>query len=317
MRSRRRRVLPLACMGAVSAACAATRPASVAPRGFDDPPGAPTNVAAIQADASADAHGRTAPATDLESETERLARAAQNPVAAMYSLPFQYNASFRVGPRDQIQHLLNVQPVIPISLNENWNLISRSILPIMGQPDPAEGDHENGIGDLQETLFLSPAQPSKLIWGVGPVVVAPTASDDLLGSGKWSAGPSAVALTMDGPWVVGALVQNVWDFDGLRSRRSVNQFLLQPIVNYNMAGGWYLVSSPIITADWQTELGRDVWTVPVGGGVGRIMKICDQAVNVSLQAYYDVAHPTDGPGWSLRLQFTLLFPRDSPKKDAK
>ena len=142
-----------------------------------------------------------------ESETE-LAKKTQNPVADLISVPFQSNFNFGVGPRDALLYILNVQPVIPIRLTEDWNLITRTIMPIISQGSPAPGiDHVGGLGDINPSLFLSPSKPGKLIWGVGPTFTLPTASNRLLGSGKWSAGPTGVVLVMQGPWVYGALVE--------------------------------------------------------------------------------------------------------------
>ncbi|HSN57565.1 MAG TPA: hypothetical protein VLT32_23040, partial [Candidatus Sulfomarinibacteraceae bacterium] len=143
-----------------------------------------------------------------------LARAAQNPVAAMISLPFQNNTTFDYGPDDDVQNVLNIQPVWPFSLNAKWNLISRTIAPVISQPDLPGIDGAFGLGDVNETLFFSPAQPGKVIWGVGPTFTLPTATDDVLGAGKWGAGLGMVALTMPGRWVLGVLVTNQWSFAG-------------------------------------------------------------------------------------------------------
>ena len=164
-----------------------------------------------------------------EDATE-LAKKTQNPVADLISIPFQNNFNFGVGPKNVTQYVLNVQPVIPFKLTEEWNLITRTILPIINQPSPADGIQSNfGVGDLNPTLFLSPAKPGALIWGVGPTFTVPTATDTALGSGKWSMGPAAVVLTMQGPWVVGALANQQWSFAGDSDRRSVSQMLIQPL----------------------------------------------------------------------------------------
>ena len=223
-----------------------------------------------------------------------LAQAAQNPVANMISLPLQNNTNFGVGPGDDTQNILNIQPVIPVSLSENWNLITRTIAPVIYQPEMVPGTgSEFGLGDINATLFFSPAKPGKLIWGLGPVFSFPTATDDVLGTDKWSAGPSAVALTINGPWVIGGLASNLWSFAGDDDRADVNQFLFQYFINYNMADGWYLSSAPIITANWEADSGNQ-WTIPFGGGVGKIFKIGKQAMNAQMQAFYNVEKPDDG-----------------------
>jgi hypothetical protein len=240
---------------------------------------------------------------------EALAKAAQNPVANMISFPIQNNMNFGFGPESKMQNIMNIQPVVPLKLNENWNLITRTIMPIVWQPELAPGiGPESGLGDIQFTAFLSPAKAEGFIWGVGPVFQFPSATDDLLGTGKFTIGPSAVGLYIKGPWVVGALVQNVWSYAGDSDRKHVNQFLLQPFVNYNFKHGWYLTSAPIMTIDW-TASGDDMWTVPVGGGVGKILRIGKLPVNISTQAYYNVATPKYGADWQLRLQMQFLFPR--------
>ena len=238
-----------------------------------------------------------------------LAKKTQNPVADLISVPFQNNVNFGVGPHDDVQYILNIQPVIPFKLTEDWNLISRTIVPLIYQPELAPGVGEVfGLGDIQESLFLSPAKPGKVIWGLGPIFQFPTATDDSLGQGKWGAGPTAVALTVHGPWVLGALVNNVWSFAGDSDRRDVNQMLLQPFVNYNLPDAWYVVTAPIITADWEAE-SDDRWTVPIGAGVGKIVRLGKLPVNAQASAYYNVVRPDNAAEWQLRIQIQLLFPR--------
>jgi hypothetical protein len=247
-----------------------------------------------------------------------LAKAAQNPVAAMISLPFQNNTFFGAGPDGDTANVLNIQPVVPITLG-GWNVISRTIAPIIyvpdlvtgiadGADDPQGDDGSFGLGDINQSFYFSPADAGPVIWGIGPSLTIPTATDDSIGSEKWSAGPAAVALTMPGNWVVGSLVRQLWSFAGDGGRQDVNQTLIQPFVNYNFPGGWYAVSSPVITANWEAD-GDDTWTVPVGGGVGKIFKVGGQAMNTQLQAFYNVEHPEFGPDWSIRFQLQFLFPK--------
>jgi hypothetical protein len=240
-------------------------------------------------------------------QTENLAKTAQNPIGNMISLPFQNNMNFGVGPDDRVQDVLNIQPVIPFSLGDDWNLITRSILPVISQPAPGD-DRTDGIGDLNVTGFFSPSAPGDLIWGVGPVLVFPTASDDVLGAEKYSAGVSVVGLTMPGNWVVGGLVSNVWSYAGDDDREDVNAFLFQYFINYNFASGWYLTSAPIMTADWEAP-SSDRWTVPLGGGVGKIVRFGKQPVNINSQIFYNVEKPRGGPDWQWRFQFQLMFPK--------
>ena len=247
----------------------------------------------------------TAAAQDDKAE---LARAAQNPLASMISLPFQNNFNFGLGPHDRTQYLLNIQPVIPIRLSDSWNLINRTIVPVLYQPDIyAEQGSTGGVGDIQTSFFLSPARPGRLIWGVGPIFQFPSATNAMLGQGQWGLGPTFVALTMQGPWVVGGLVNNVWSVGGQEARPDVNQFLFQYFINYNMPEGWYITATPILTANWKAAEGEE-WTVPFGGGFGKIFRLGKLPVNGSATVYYNAVRPTDAADWSLRLQLTFMFP---------
>jgi hypothetical protein len=242
--------------------------------------------------------------------TEELQKAVQNPVASLTSVPFQNNINFGNGPYDRTQNILNIQPVVPFKLSESVMLITRTIFPVIIQPDlntPNEGAF--GLGDTNPTFFFSPAKPSKLIWGMGPAFVLPTATDRTLGAGKWSAGPAVVALAQPGKWTVGALVNNVWSFAGQKRRPAVNSMTLQYFVNRNFSGGWYIVSSPILNANWRAADG-DKWLVPFGAGFGRVTRIGAAPVNWQVAAYANVIRPDTLPSarWQLRLQLALLYP---------
>jgi hypothetical protein len=165
----------------------------------------------------------------------------------------------------------------------------------------------NGLGDINFTAFFSPSEAAKLTWGVGPTLIMPTATDDTLGADKWSGGLAAIALTMPGNWVVGGLVSNVWSFAG-SGDNDVNFFTFQYFINYNLPNGWYLTSAPIITANWEAESGQQ-WTVPFGGGFGKIMKWGKQPVNAQLSAYNNVESPDNGADWQFRVQLQFLFPK--------
>lgn len=251
--------------------------------------------------------GSTAPKPDAASSESELARKAQNPIANMISFPFQNNMNFGIGETEGIQNAFLIQPVVPAALTKKINLITRVIVPIVRQPVGTD-DARTGLGDINASFFLSPSEAGKVIWGAGPIVQLRTATDDYLGTGKWGAGPTAVALTMRGPWVVGLLVNNVWSFAGESSRSDVNLFTLQYFINYNLKKGWYFSSAPILTANWRADSGQQ-WTVPFGGGGGRTFLIGNQAFNASVQAFANAWHPEQGTIWTLRLQFTLLFPR--------
>jgi opacity protein-like surface antigen len=239
--------------------------------------------------------------------SEELAKKSQNPIADMVSVPFQSNTNFNSGPFNRTQEILNIQPVVPLHLNEDWNVISRTIIPLISQPDPLLDSNTNGVGDITQSLFLSPAHPGALIWGVGPVFTVPAANDPILGTGKFLFGPTAVFLTTPGHWVLGVLLNNQWSVGGNSLRPPVNTFLAQPFVNYNMAHGWYLTTAPVITSNWLAASGQQ-WTVPIGGGFGRVFRVGDQPVNASLSGYYNAIHPTGTSDWQLRVQVSLLYP---------
>jgi len=241
-----------------------------------------------------------------EPETEALAKAAQNPVADMISIPFQDNIGLGYGPGNKdTQNVLNIQPVIPLHITENWNLITRTILPIVTQPSFSGGSSTTGLGNLSVTAFLSPRSPGALTWGVGPVATFPTATSPSLGSqSTWGLGPSAVALAMPGNWVVGVLVSQVWSVAGA----SASQMLIQYFVNYNFTeSGWYLTASPILTADWNAASGQK-WVVPFGAGGGKIFRIGKLPFNGNVSAYYNAVRPDIGPEWTLRVQLAILLP---------
>ncbi len=246
---------------------------------------------------------------------EDLAAKTQNPVGAMYSLPFKF--TFDYGAENGEATFLNIQPVIPVTIGD-WNLINRVIMPLIHTPglvtgtpeipNPVQGDGATGLGDINYSVFLSPADPGKIIWGVGPSLMMNTATDDQLGSGKWSAGPTAVVLIQPKPWTIGLLGRQLWSFAGDSDRASVNQLLLEPFVNYNLDNGWYLITDMILTANWQVE-SSNRWTIPLGGGVGKMFAIGSQKMNTKLEAYYNVQKPDGAPDWTMSWTLQFLFPR--------
>ena len=240
-----------------------------------------------------------------EQDTEALAKAAQNPVADMISIPFQDDIGFGYGPGNKdTQNVLNIQPVIPLHVTEDWNVITRTILPVVTQPSFTGGSATTGLGDLTVTAFLSPAKPGGVIWGVGPVASFPTATSPLTGSqSTWGLGPSAVALAMPGHWVLGVLVNQI--LVGGRSEREPDA---PPVLReLQLRGGWYLTTSPILTADWNAAAGQQ-WVVPFGAGGGKIFRIGKLPFNGNVSAYYNAVRPDVGPEWTLRVQLALLLP---------
>jgi len=242
--------------------------------------------------------------------TDALRKAAQNPIASLISVPVQNNNNFNIGPDSRAQDILNIQPVIPARMSANWNLITRIITPIIYQPTVSRPVNQGayGFGDLNPSFFLSPAKAHKIIWGVGAALVLPTATNSVLGQGKWSMGPSLVVLAQPGKWTVGALVNNVFSFAGQSSRADVNQMLFQYFVNYNLKKGYYITWQPTLTANWEAINGGR-WVVPFGGGIGRIMKLGFQPVNLTGQFYGNAVHPPGASPWGMRLQIAFLFPK--------
>jgi hypothetical protein len=235
-----------------------------------------------------------------------LAKQTQNPVANLISIPFQDNIGFIYGPDHKTQNVLNIQPVIPISLTPDWNMITRTILPVISNPWPQPAQ---GIGDILATAFFSPVGSKKFIWGAGPALSMPSGSETALTSGQWAAGPSVVALTMQKEWVVGALVNNVWSFAGHDDRAATSAMTLQPFINYNLPKGAYLTTGPIMTANWKATQSSNRWTVPAGAGIGKLWFVGKLPVNTTVQYYNNIIRPDYGPLWTLRAQVQILLPK--------
>ena len=239
-----------------------------------------------------------------QTDEAELAKATQNPLAAMYSLPFQNNTTYGYGAFERPQNVLNIQPVLPFSISEKLNFINRIILPVITQPSSIEDKSTTGTGDISWSAWLSPSIPGKIIWGLGPVMQIPTASSSEFGSGEFGIGPSFVALTMIDKWVAGIVTNNVWTFGD----KSENKFIFQYFINYNLPDAWYIVSAPILTANWNA-VSDQRWIVPFGGGVGKVFKIGKLPINLNAQMYYNVVKP-DGVGdWQSRIQLQFLFPK--------
>lgn len=268
-------------------------------------------LASLSAGASAQSSPPAQPAGSEGTSATELAKKLQNPIGDLYSFPFQNSTNFRYGPNRGTQNILNIQPVIPIHINQDWNVITRTILPLIWQPSLQPGRSVPfGTGSATFSAFLSPSRPvDGWLWGVGPVIQLPTASDSSLGSNVWGGGPTGVLVYMKGPWVAGVLANNVWSFGGRPGPGGTryNTFLAQPFLNYNFGEGWYVGTSPIITANWLTA-GDKAWTLPLGAQVGRVIKIGGKLpVNLTLGAYYNALRPEYGSTWQLRSQVTLIF----------
>jgi hypothetical protein len=242
-------------------------------------------------------------------ESSEIAKQAQNPIASLVSVPLENDFNPHTGVDKEDSYVFEMKPVIPFRLSDNWALITRTIIPVIQVPDLAPGvSGTSGLGDIQESLFLSPAKAGPVIWGAGPVISFPTATQSILGTKKLSVGPTVVVLRIQGHWLFGSLVQNLFSVAGPSARKDVNQMLMQPFVNYNLPHKWYLTSSPIITANWEAR-SSERWVVPVGGGVGKIVHFGKLPVNVYTQFFRNVQRPDGTSSWSARFQMQFLFPK--------
>jgi hypothetical protein len=246
---------------------------------------------------------------NAEMSAEELAKLAQNPIGNLVSVPFQNNTNLNFGSEMGTQNILDIQPVIPLSVDKDWNIITRTIVPVISMPalGPDIGS-VHGIGDTVLSAFLSPANPGHLIWGIGPVIQLPTNSNAELGNKNVGVGPTIVVLHLehDDPWVYGVLANNIWSATSSKQGGAYNNGLIQPFVNYNFNGG-YLLSGPVLTVNWKAS--GQQWTVPLGGGVGKIFHLGKLPVNTSVDAYYNVIRPDFQANWQIRAQVQLMFPK--------
>lgn len=240
---------------------------------------------------------------------EELAKQLANPIASLISVPIQFNYDTNMGSEDDGNRLLiNIQPVIPIEINEDWNLISRTILPVINQKNVIPEEDHFGTGDVVQSLFFSPkaASESGWIWGVGPVFLLPTASNDSLGLEKFGIGPTGVALKQDGPWTYGALVNHIWSVSGDSKRSDVSTTFLQPFFSYTTPGATTFSINTESAYDWKNE----EWSVPINATVGQVLNIGKQLVNLSAGVRYWADSPDNAPeGFGVRVMCTFLFPK--------
>lgn len=253
-------------------------------------------------------------ATAAPPSSSDLAKKLANPISDLVSIPFQFNWDGGVGPNDDLRFLINVQPVLPMSVSEKWNVIGRFILPVLSQPSLVPGcEPRFGTGDIALSLFFSPKEGG-VIWGVGPVFSLPTTTDPALGSGQWSAGPTAIVLKQKGAWTFGALAYQMWSFaaTGDVEREAVDQTFLQPFVCYTSKSGATLTLSSETTANWDKE-SDERWTVPLILQASKVTRLGPFPFSMALGGGWYVEDPGAGPKWKLRMSFTVLLPRASPR----
>ena len=240
-----------------------------------------------------------------------LAKASQNPVSDLVSLPVQFNFFSGGDLHDRSLYNLNLQPVFPMPIGRDWSVISRTIVPYLSSPMPAA--RISGLGDIQQQFFLTESAPGQLIWGAGPMFSFPTATNDLARTGAWGLGPAVVALRNVDPFLAGFLLTQVWTFASYQNERpNISVMNLQPFVNLNLANGWTIVTAPIIIGDWSAPDGEQ-WTIPIGGGFSKVTAIGSQPLNLSVQYYHNIANPrpTGTGSDQLKLVVSLLFPKTS------
>lgn len=239
---------------------------------------------------------------------EELAKKLANPVASLISVPFQFNYDEGYGPKDAGVWKLNVQPVVPVTLNDDWNLIIRTIVPVVYQESVADGvDSKFGLSDTTQSFFFSPKAPTSdgWIWGVGPVFLWPTATDDMLGSQKWGAGPTGLILKQENGWTYGILANHIWSYAGDADRSSVNATFLQPFLVYTFPTATGIGINTESTYDWTASQ----WSVPINLFVNQIVKIGGRPVQFQVGPRYWAESPEGGPEWGARFNMTFLFPK--------
>jgi hypothetical protein len=251
------------------------------------------------------------PAGD-DAKNRDLAKQLSNPIASLVSVPFQFNWEENVGPFELTRFVLNVQPVIPFEITENVNLIFRLIAPFIGQPPLTDGGlAASGVSDITTSFFFSPSESGAIIWGAGPVLVLPSTNESILGTGKYSAGPTIVALRQTGSWTFGALWNQVWSFSGDSRRPDVNQMFLQPFLSYQATHTVTLTVQSEATANWEAATRDERWTVPINVLVSKLATFGPIPASYAIGVGGFPTHPPVGPSWKVRGAITLLLPREN------
>jgi hypothetical protein len=261
---------------------------------------------------------------DEAAEADKLAKELANPIASLISVPFQANEDWGYGPTGNgYKFTLNIQPVVPISISKDWNLIIRTIFPIVSQHDlfyftnlpknsplQPQNRSQDGLSDTTQSFFLSPKNPGPfgLVWGIGPAFLYPTGTHPLLDTGTFSIGPTFVVLKQAGPWTIGALMNQLWSVVISEDRSSLSQMFVQPFIAYTTKTHTTFTIDTESTADWNASSDDGKWTVPVIFQISQILKIGRQPVSVQIGGKYYADTPRYGPNWGVRFNFTLLFP---------
>jgi hypothetical protein len=243
------------------------------------------------------------PATSVLTDQE-LAKSVHNPFEDFVKVPIQSTTGFEIGRHHSAGDALNIEPMVPFSLNPDWDLIARPSLTVAYAPTPHE---QSGLEDLETSFFLTPAKNSTWIWGVGPIFDFPTASSSELGTGHWSAGPTAALLYSEGPWFNGILADHLMSFAGNHDRGSVNQTYIEPLISYNFESGWYVQCDPAIAFDWTADA-ANAWLIPIGADIGKAFKLGSQDLSLQVGAYDLLKRPDGAPQWIIRVSVTFLFP---------
>jgi hypothetical protein len=247
-----------------------------------------------------------------EKDEEDLAREAADPVSNLSSIPIQNEVDFGVGPHDRTRNTLAVQPTYGFMLTRDVGIVSRTKVPIVSEPLATQRPAwTSGLGDVTEALFVAPTAGTSgaLLWGIGPTLLLPTATESALGTGKLGLGPIGAVLVQPKPWTFGVLVAQVWSVAGAPERPSISQLGVMPLVTFHFSRGWYLTTAPNITANWNARAPRDVWTIPIGGGAGRVFFAQSLPINVSVGAYWNAIRPDAAASVSAQVQIAVLFPR--------
>jgi len=263
-----------------------------------------TVVALLAALVAVPVYAQTTGQNGNSTTPQELAKSVHNPFEDYIKVQLQSATGFSIGPHHNAGDSFNVQPLIPLSLNSEWDLFVRPSLSMTYQPSPHE---QYGLNDLQTSFFVSPHNADKWIWGIGPIFQLPTATSDGLGTGRWSAGPTAALIYSNGPWFNGILTYQLMSFAGSRARGSVNQTYVETQLSYNFESGWYIDTDPQMTFDWTTDAANG-WTIPIGIDIGKAFNLRMYGMGLQVGAYDLVERPDGAPQWVLRVQFTTLFP---------